>query len=90
MFRQFLGARSRSNKVPDCWWVDAGTGQVWGLGLRNAASQRLKYDTSAQNGCCRLTFVNERELFENTDTGPFTVNERELFENTATASFTAL
>jgi hypothetical protein len=35
------------------------------LGLENAASQRLKNDTSPQNGSCRLTLVTVRELFEN-------------------------
>jgi hypothetical protein len=54
-FRQFLdsqvpieqGARSLVGGRPD------GSGLVWVL--RNAASQRLKDDTSPQNGCCTVT-----------------------------------
>jgi hypothetical protein len=52
---------------------------------RAAFGVGCKGDTSRQNGCCRLTFVNVRELLENTEAVSFTVNERELFENTETS-----
>jgi hypothetical protein len=63
-FRQFLdsqvpieqGARSLVGGRPD------GSGLVWVL--RNAASQRLKDDTSPQNGCCRALESTAGELAE--------------------------
>jgi hypothetical protein len=62
-------------------WVDLASAEI-----NNSAGEQYKSaltdDTSPQDGCCRLTFVNVRELFENTEAVSFTVNVRKLFENT--------
>jgi hypothetical protein len=55
-FRDSWIVRFRLNRVPDCWWSTRRRVRFGLVGfLRNAASQRLKDDTSPQNGCCTVT-----------------------------------